>query len=234
MSMSKKSSSDITSDNTSNIKSTGSLSDTNIQNNQQQDFTDSINKSLDQTKDNINRSIDESRNQIPHYNNIVNNYQEQTLQAAREISENFIESQKSIINSIQSAWIPYQQNVNTTVNIWNSPETVANVYSSFVSTVTDNAVSALRTTNNIIFSSFDSWKSTLQQAKDNSKHLFNLNSKAAKTFEQNAREVRAAAARDTSSRFNASLNNNINSGSNTNSTTTGTSSTTTTSTTASA
>ena len=108
MSMSKKSSSNITSDNTSNIKSTDSLYDTNIQNNQQ-DFTDSINRSLDQTKDNINRSIDESRNQIPHYNNIVNNYQEQTLQAAREISENFIESQKSIINSIQSAWIPYKQ-----------------------------------------------------------------------------------------------------------------------------
>ena len=220
--MSKKSSSNITSDNTSNIKSTDSLYDTNIQNNQQ-DFKDSINSSLDETKDNINRSIDESRTQIPHYNNIVNSYQEQTLQAAREISENFIESQKSIINSIQSAWIPFSQTFNTKANSrCISPEAVANVYSRFVSTVTDNAVSALKTTNNIIFSSFESWKSTLQQAKDNSKHLFNLNSNAAKTFEQNVREIRAAA-RDTSSRFNASINNN-NSGSNTN-TTTGTSST---------
>ncbi len=91
----------------------------------------------------------------------------------------------------------------------------------------------MRTTNNIIFSSLDSWESTLQQAKDNSKHLFDLNSKAAKTFEQNAREVRAAA-QHTSSRFNASINNNLNSGSNTNITTTGTSTTTTTSTTSSA
>jgi cell division septum initiation protein DivIVA len=233
--MSKKSSSsNITSDNTSNVKSTDSLYDTNIQNNQQQDFTDSINRSLDQTKDNINRSIDESRNQIPHYNNIVNSYQEQTLQAAREISENFIESQKSIINSIQSAWIPFSQNFNTkATNSCISPEAVANAYSRFVSTVADNAVSALRTTNNIIFSSLDSWKSTVQQAKDNSKHLFNLNSNAAKTFEQNAREV-TAAAQDTSSRFNASINNNYSS-SNTNTTTTaGTSSTTTSSTTSAA
>src|SRR6478752_3613100 len=130
--MSKKSSSNITSDNTNNVKSTDSLYDTNIQNNQQ-DFTNSINRSLDQTKDNINRSIDESRNQIPHYNNIVNNYQEQTLQAAREISENFIESQKSIINSIQSAWIPFKQNFDTTSNSkCISPEAVANVYSRFV------------------------------------------------------------------------------------------------------
>ena len=80
---------------------------------QQQDFNESVNRALDQTKDNINRSIEESRKQIPQYNNIVNNYQEQTLQAVKEISENYIESQKSIINSFQSAWRPYQQNINT-------------------------------------------------------------------------------------------------------------------------
>ena len=52
---------------------------TNTQNNNQQDVNESVNRALDQTKDNINRSIEESRNQIPHYNNIVNSYQEQTL-----------------------------------------------------------------------------------------------------------------------------------------------------------
>ena len=48
-------------------------------NNNQQDVNESVNRALDQTKDNINRSIEESGNQIPHYNNIVNSYQEQTL-----------------------------------------------------------------------------------------------------------------------------------------------------------
>src|SRR3954462_13845817 len=96
---------------------------TNINNNQ--DFNESVNRALDQTKDNINRSIEESRNQIPHYNNIVNSYQEQTLQAVKEISENYIESQKAIIKSIQSAWSPYQQNFNTSINTCNSPEAVA-------------------------------------------------------------------------------------------------------------
>src|SRR6478609_8122202 len=158
--MSKKSSSssNITSDNTSgggssssnNVQSTDSSSsyNINIQNNQQQqqDFNESVNRALDQTKDNINRSIDESRKQIPHYNNIVNSYQEQTLQDVKEISENYIESQKSIINSFQSAWRPYQKNFNTTVNTWNSPEAVANAYSRLVSTCADNAVTYLRTT----------------------------------------------------------------------------------------
>ena len=62
-------------------------------------------------------------------------------------------------------------------------------YSRFVSNIADNAVSAMRLTNNMIFSNLDSWKSGLQQAKDNSKHIFNQNVNAAKTFEHNSKEV---------------------------------------------
>jgi len=201
---------------------------TNTQNNnpqQQQDFNESVNRSLDQTKDNINRSIEESRNQIPQYNNIVNSYQEQTLQAVKEMTENYIESQKTIIKSIQSAWSPYQQNFNTSINTWNSPEAAANAYSRFVSNVADNTVTYLRTTNNLVFASLDAYKTTMEHAKENTKQIFDINSTAAKTFEQNTREV-ARAAQDANSRFNASINSGSGSGSNT----TGTSTSTTTST----
>jgi hypothetical protein len=205
---------DVNKYNTSSNNNTEFSYNTNNQN-----FTDSINSSLDQTKDNINRSIEESKKQIPQYNSIVNSYQEQALQTVKEISENYIESQKSIIHSIQSAWGPYQQNINTTVNSWNSPEAVANAYSRFVSNVADNAVSSLRATNNMIFSSLDAWKSTLQQVKDNSKHLFNLNTNAAKTLEQNSREL-TSAAQDANSKFNTVTNNNNNNKSDNNDTTT--------------
>jgi hypothetical protein len=195
------------------------MSKSNINtNNQQQDFNESVNRALDQTKDNINRSIQESRNQIPHYNTIVNSYQEQTLQAAREITESFIESQKTIIRSIQSAWGPYQQNFNNTVNSsWNSPEAIANAYSRFVSNVADNTVAALRTTNNLVFASLDAFKTTVQHTKDTTKQIFDINTK---TFEQNSREV-ARAAQDASSRFNESINNSSGSGSSINTNTTG-------------
>src|SRR4051812_15359697 len=185
---------------------------TNINNNQ--DFNESVNRALDQTKDNINRSIEESRYQIPHYNNIVNSYQEQTLQAVKEISENYIESQKSIINSFQTSWRPYQQNFNTSINTWNSPQAVANTYSRFVSNVADNAVTYLRTTNNLVFASLDAYKTTMQHAKENTKQIFDINSKAAKTFEQNSKDV-ARAAQDASSGFNTSINSGSGSGSNT-------------------
>src|SRR3954469_7909503 len=205
-----------TSSNNNKDSNTNFSYNTNTQNNnqQQQEFSQSVNRSLDQTKDNINRSIEESRNQIPHYNTIVNSYQEQTLQAVKEITENYIESQKTIIRSIQSAWGPYQQNFNTSINTWNSPEAAANAYSRFVSNVADNTVSAMRTTNNLVFASLDAYKTTMQHAKKNTKQMFDINSKTAKTFEQNSRDV-ARAAQDANTRFNTSVdsgNGNSNTG----------------------
>ncbi len=175
--------------NTSN--STEFSYNTNNQNNSN-DFKESVNRSLDETKHNINRSIDESKKQIPHYNTIVNNYQEQTLQITKEMSENYIESQKSVINSLSSAWKPYNESYNGMVTCFASPDSMVKAYSRYVSNVADNAVSAMRLTNNMIFSNMDSWKSVLQTAKDNSKQISNLNVNAAKTFEQNSREVKAA------------------------------------------
>jgi hypothetical protein len=170
-------------------------------NNNNQDFKESINRSLDETKQNINRSIDESKNQIPRYNTIVNSYQEQSLQAAKEISEEYIESQKAIISSLQSAWKPYSESYTGLVNSFSSPDSIVKAYSRCVSNVADNAVSALRVTNNMIFSNLDSWKSVLEQAKDNSKQISNLSVNTAKTFEHNSREIHAAA-KDTVSNSN--------------------------------
>jgi hypothetical protein len=177
-------------------------------NNINQDFKESINRSIDETKHNINRSIDESKNQIPRYNTIVNSYQEQSLQAAKEISEQYIESQKAIISSLQSAWKPYSESYTGLVNSFSSPDSIVKAYSRCVSNVADNAVSALRVTNNMIFSNLDSWKSVLEQAKDNSKQIFNQNVNAAKTFEQNSREIHAAV-EDTNSINNNNSNKKI-------------------------
>ena len=177
-------------------KESYSYSQNNNNNNNNQDFKESINRSLDETKHNINRSIDESKNQIPRYNTIVNSYQEQSLQAAKEISEEYIESQKAIISSLQSAWKPYSESYNGMVNSFSSPDSIVKAYSRIVSNVADNAVSALRVTNNMIFSNLDSWKSVIEQAKDNSKHISNLSVNTAKTFEQNSREIHAAVGQD--------------------------------------
>ena len=105
-------------------------------------------------------------------------------QGKKEKYQNYIESQKTIIKSFHSAWSPYQQNFNNKVNTCMSPDAAANAYSRFVSNIADNTVTYLRTTNNLLFASLDAYKTTMQHAKENTKQIFDINSKAAKTFEQ--------------------------------------------------
>src|SRR5215210_5104502 len=161
----------------------------NNNNNNNNDSNESVNRSLDETKDNIKRSLDESRKQIPRINSLVNNYQEESLQTAKEISEEYIDSQKQVVNSLQSAWRPYNEAFNGFVTNFFSPDAAVKAYSTFVSNVADNTVSAIRLSNNVIFSTLDAWKPALQQAKDISRHISNTGVNAARTFEQNSRQI---------------------------------------------
>src|SRR5678809_1116810 len=101
--------------------------------------TNNFNNNAQDFKESVKRSIDESKNQIPKYNNIVNSYQEQSLQTAREISEDYIDAQKEIISSLQSAWRPINQNYSSMVTRCASPDSIAKAYTKFVSNWADNA-----------------------------------------------------------------------------------------------
>ncbi len=187
----------------------------NNANNNNNDLSESVNRSLDETKDNIKRSLDESRKQIPRINDIVNNYQHESLQTAKEISEEYIDSQKQVVNSLQSAWRPYNEVYNGFVTNFFNHDAAVKAYTTFVGTVADNTVSAIRLSNNVIFSTLDAWKPVLQQTKDVSRHISNMGVNTARTFEQNSRQL-AAEVKDVTA-----ANSNINAS------TTSTSSTTT-------
>ena len=189
----------------------------NNNNNNINDFNESVNRSLDETKDNIKKSIDESRNQIPRINSIVNSYQEESLQTAKEISEEYIDSQKQVVNSLQSAWRPYNEAFNGLVTNFFTPDAAVKAYTTFVSTVADNTVSAIRLSNNVIFSTLDAWKPALQQAKDISRHISNTGVSAARTFEQNSRQI-AADVKDVAANSNMNTSTTSSSTTTTNST----------------
>ncbi len=177
--------------NQNNSSYTNEHNNNNYNNNNNNDFNQSVNRSLDETKDNIKKSIDESRKQIPKINDIVNSYQEESLQTAKEISEQYIDSQKEVVNSLQSAWRPYNEAFNGLVTNFYSPDAAMRAYTTFVSTVADNTVSTLRLSNNVIFSTLDAWKPVLQQTKDVSRHISNMGVNTARTFEQNSRQLAA-------------------------------------------
>ena len=171
------------------------------------DFQESVNQSFDETKDNIKKSIDESRKQIPRINDSVNSYQEQSLQTAKEISEQYLDSQKEVVNSLQSAWRPYNEIYTGLVTNYYSPDAAVNAYTRFVSNFADNTVSAIRLSNNVIFSTLDAWKPLLQQAKDVSRHVSNTGVNAARVFEQNSRQLAANVKDGSNSNINTSTTN---------------------------
>jgi hypothetical protein len=178
------------------------MSTTKVQGRQEQEVTTSkeqvqqreqqqeaINKALDETKNNIKRTIDEARKDIPHYTQIVNEYQEETIQAARQIADHYLESQREIINSFQSAWLPQLETANRAVTSnWTSPRNVSEHYARLVSAFADNTIAVTKLVNSAMFANLDAFKRSVQNARDNVKEFSRIGVNSSKTFEEVSRE----------------------------------------------
>jgi hypothetical protein len=157
----------------------------------QQEIRQAITKALDEAKDNTKRAVDQAKREIPRYTQIVNDYQEQTIQAAREIADNYIDSQKEIINSFQkSAWVPYIENTYG-MQYWTttflSPRRMTEIYANVVSSFADNMVAATRLANNMMFANMETFTNTMLHAKNSLEDLSKVSVNAAKIFEQTSR-----------------------------------------------
>jgi hypothetical protein len=151
-----------------------------------------INKALDETKNNIRRATDEARKDIPHYTQIVNEYQEESIQAARQIADNYLESQREIINSLQSALVPQIEAANRAVTSnWTSPRNVTEHYARLVSAFADNTIAVTKLVNSAMFANMEAFKRSVQNARDNVKEFSRIGVNSAKTFEQVSRDTAA-------------------------------------------
>jgi hypothetical protein len=167
----------------------------------QREQRQSVNRAIDETKDNIRRTTDEARRDIPRYTQAVNEYHEQTIQAARETADNYLESQKEIINSLQSAWVPQIEAANRvfTSNWMVSPRHLADNYARMVSSFADNTIAATKLVNNTLFANLEAFKTSVQNARDNAKEFSRIGVNAARTLEQTSRDTARVAGHDNSS-----------------------------------
>jgi sugar-specific transcriptional regulator TrmB len=76
----------------------------------QKQHQDAINRSIDETKDNVSRAIEEVKRETPRYSQAITDFHNETTDAMQEITVTFLDSQKEIINSMQSAWAPFIEN----------------------------------------------------------------------------------------------------------------------------
>jgi len=150
----------------------------------------SVDKALDETKDNIRRTTDEARKVIPRYTQIVNEYPEETIQTARQMADNYLECQREIINSIQSAFVPQIDAANRAVTSnWTSPRHVTEHYARLVSAFADNTIAVTKLVNNAVFANLEAFKASVQTARDNVKEFSRIGVNSAKTLEQTSRDT---------------------------------------------
>jgi hypothetical protein len=165
---------------------------------------DAINRSIDETKGNIRRAIDEVRKETPRYSQTVADFQNETADATREIADNFLESQKEVISSMQSAWTPLAERTGGSNNNnwmmmgmmqpwWSwmgiSPRDMADIYARSISAMTDSVAAGTRMATNMMFAGIEATRATTNYARHNSREVSRITSNTARIFGQTTRET---------------------------------------------
>ena len=161
--------------------STGSREDDNIKNNTTNDNNTTkkiINKTFDEAKNNVRNAVDETHRGLPRYMQTVTDNQEQTVLAARDSVENYLESQRKISNSFQNAWSSFFDNY-----IWMSPKRITETYARMVSILSDITIATIRMGNNMMFTNSEAIKMFTQYTRDNTSEVSRISVNAAKMVE---------------------------------------------------
>ena len=151
--------------------------------------TASIEQSFDESKQRIDESIREARNQIPRYTETVNQLQEQTLQATKNIAESYLEYQKQTIDSFQSISTPYLYNVDSQfLNNQEHFRRIPEIYSKIVNNFAENTISMSKIFNDMAFSNIELFKNVVDNTKKQSKHLAEIGKRNISAYERIERE----------------------------------------------
>jgi hypothetical protein len=172
----------------------------------QRQHQDAINRSIDETKDNVSRAIEEVRRETPRYSQTVTDFHNETAEAMREITVTFLDSQKEVINSMQSAWAPFAERTGSgsgNNNYWMmgmmqpwwswwmgmSPRDMVNIYARGISVMTDLVTASTRMATNMMFAGIEASRATTNYAKYSSREIAKVTSVTARIFGQNTRET---------------------------------------------
>ena len=138
-----------------------------------------INKTFDDAKKNVRNAVDETHRGLPRYMQTVTDNQEQAVFAARDSVENYLESQRKISNSFQTAWSSFFDNY-----IWMSPKRITETYARLVSSLSDITIATIRMGNNMMFTNTEATKMFMQYTRDNTSEMSRISVNAAKMLEE--------------------------------------------------
>ena len=169
---------------------------------QRQQQQQQVEGALDETKDNIKRTADAATKEVPRYTKAFNDYQEQSIQTARDIATSYIETQKELLRSFQDSLEPainntidkfrnnyrnYYSSAYSSSYPWQYPRNVADTYGMIVNSLTDNTMATVRLTNNMIFANLEAFKTSMAQIGENAKELSKISIDTARTLQRASR-----------------------------------------------
>jgi hypothetical protein len=151
--------------------------------------TESLEQAFDESKKNIDENIREARNQIPRYTESVNQVQEQTLQATKDIAESYLDYQRQTIDSFQSISTQYMYDVHSQfLNSQDYFRSIPEMYSKLVSNYAENTIAMSRIFNDMAFSNIDVFKNVVDNTKKQSKYLAEIGKRNVATYERIERD----------------------------------------------
>ncbi len=153
----------------------------------EQEIREAVADAFDDAKENTQRAVKEAKKEIPRFTEAINSYQEKTLETAKELAENHIDSQKEIINLFQqSAWMSrLRENTYETLwPNWISSKWITEAYTKMISTYVDNVIADVRLSNNMLSMNMEVYKTSLRQIKDNVNVFSRIVVGNAKSFEK--------------------------------------------------
>ena len=166
---------------------------------QQKEIREAIVDAFDEAKDNTRKAAKDVKKEIPRHIEAINNYQEKMVEAAREITENYIDSQKEIISLFrQSTWVARLRE-NTNEVLWPnlfSLNWMKEVYTKMISANMENMLADLRLLNNMLSVNTEIYKTSLRQIKDNVNMFSKIAVDNAKTFDKAMKLYNAQESKD--------------------------------------
>ncbi|HEY3524672.1 MAG TPA: hypothetical protein VGK47_00635 [Nitrososphaeraceae archaeon] len=153
---------------------------------QQQEIREAIVSAFDEAKDKTQRAVKEAKKEVPRYTEAVNSYQEKTIEVARQIAENQIDSQKEIIKLLQqSSWMRWlgELGYRSFWPNWISSKGMSETFADVISNYVDNNFAAVRFYNDMMSVNGEALKNSWSQAKDNLKVFSKITLDSAKMFE---------------------------------------------------
>ena len=143
-----------------------------IQQQQRQEIREAIVSAFDEAKENTQKAVKEAKRDFPHFTQVVSDYHEQTLETSREIVENYIDSQKAIINSLLSTWVSeIGSRYDTFWSNMMSTDRMTETYVKMVGHLAENTITATKLSNNMFIANMEALKTLMQQAKDHVKEI---------------------------------------------------------------